>query len=277
MSGRGLPGTVFEAAGTGLAGVVPVGPLQVSLDGLLFGLFLFGLGIWMIYHGFSEYRASRLIRDTATETVRAAAVGRTELEGTAEPVGPVLARPFTDGDCLYAHYSIREEREDSDGDTSWATLDHDTWITEFYLDDGTGRVLVEPEVSAKFEISDEHTTRITVPEGRSEPAGVAEFLEQGTDVDPTTQHRRKYVQKVIPPGGTVYVLGGAEMRPDAEGRDEDSLVIRRDESSDRFVVSDMGEEELTTTLSRRAPMAIGLGIALSAGALFLVLNQLGVG
>lgn len=277
MSGRGPPGAVFGLAGTGVAEVVPVGPLQVSIDGFLFALFLFGLGIWMIYHGFNEYRVSRLIRDTGTETVRAAAVGRTELEGTAEPVGGSLARPFTDGDCLYAHYNIQEEREDSDGDTSWATLDQDTWVTEFYLDDGTGRILVEPLVSAKFEISDEHTTRITVREGQSEPPEVAEFLEQGTDVDPTTRRRRKYVEKVLPPGETVYVLGGAEMRPDAEGRDEESLAIRRDEGSDRFVVSDMAEKELTTTLSRRAPMVIGLGLALSAVALYMLLTQLGVG
>lgn len=277
MSPSGSPDGAFGAGATGSAGSLPAVPLQLELDGLLVLLFLFGLGLWMIYYGFREYRVGRLIRDTATETVRAAAVGRTELEGTAKPAGPPLDRPFTEGDCLYAEYRIREEREDSDGDTSWATLDHDIWVTAFYLDDGTGEVLVEPEVTAKFEISDEHTTRIVVPEGGSEPPEVAEFLEHGTDVDPTSSRRRKYVEAVIPPGEPVYVLGGAEIRSDVDGRDEDNLVIRRDGGSDRFVISDMAEPELTSTLSRRAPTLILLGLAMSSFSLYVLLSQLGAG
>lgn len=276
MSQHGL-GEAFGTAAAGVAGGVPAIPLQVSLDALVVEVFLFGLGLVMVYTGFQEYRVGRLIRDTATETVQAAAVGRTELEGTAKPLGETLARPFTEGECIYAHYQIKEEREDSDGDTSWATLDHDTWVTDFYLDDGTGRVLVEPEITAKFEISEKHTTRFDVHESQSEPPGVAEFLEQGTDVDPTSRRRRKYVEKIIPPGESVYVLGSAEIRSDAEGREEDNLVVRRDEGSDRFVISDMAESELTTTLSRRAPMMIAFGLGLSAFALYLLLVQFGVG
>lgn len=267
-----IHGGVPEVTSDGL-GVL----LAISLDGVLFLVVLFGLGLLLIYSGFNEYRVSRLIRDTATETVQAAAVGRTELEGTVKSAGMVLAQPFTDGDAVYAHYQIQEEREDSDGDTSWTTLDQDTWVTEFYLDDGTGQILVEPAVSAKYEISDEYTSTFSVPEGGSEPAAIAAFLEQGTDVDPASHRKRRYTQEVIPPGETVYVLGGAEMQADADGREEKSLVMRRDEGSDRFVISDMTEESLTTTLSRRAPMQILLGLGLSAVALYLLLTELGVG
>lgn len=251
--------------------------LAISLDGVLFLVLLFGLGLLLIYSGFNEYRVGRLIRDTATETVHAAAVGRTELEGTVKSAEMLLAQPFTDGDAVYVHYRIQEEREDSDGDRSWTTLDQDTWVTEFYLDDGTGQILVDPAVSAKYEISDKHTSTFRVPEGGSEPAAIAEFLKQGTDVDPSSHRNRRFTQEVIPPGETVYVLGGAEMQAAAEGRDEKSLVIRRDEGSERFVISDMTEERLTTTLSRRAPLQILLGLGLSTLALYLLLTELGVG
>lgn len=251
--------------------------LAISIDGLLFLLLLFGLGLLMIYSGFNEYRVGRLIRDTATETVQAAAVGRTELEGTVKSAGMVLAQPFADGDAVYVHYQIQEEREDSDGDKSWTTLDQDTWVTEFYLDDGTGEILVQPEVSAKYEISDQHTSTIRVPAGGSEPAAITEFLRQGTDVDPSSDRKRRYTQEVIPPGETVYVLGAAEILADSVGREEKNLVIRRDEGSDRFVISDMTEGRLTTTLSRRAPLQILLGLGLSAVALYLLLTELGVG
>lgn len=273
MVARGL--TAAPAMAT--LGTTVAGPLQIEVDGLLVLLVVFGFGLVMVYRGFDEYRAGRLIRDTATETVRAAAVGRTELVGTARPAGTTLARPFTDGECLYASYRVREEREDDDGDESWTTLDHDVWVTDFRLDDGTGEILVEPEISTKFEISDEHTTAVSVAAGAQPPSRVAEFLEQGTDVDPVGGSRRRYVETVIPPGESVYVLGGAEIRAADGGSNEDRLVIRRDGGSDRFIVSDMTEEQLTGTLSRRAPTMILVGLAMSAFSLYLLLAELGVG
>lgn len=257
-------------------GVVSSILLEISLDGLVVLLIFFGLGLLMIYTGFREYQVSRLIRDTATETVNAAAVGRTELVGTAKAAGMTFAQPFTDGEALYVDYQIQEEREDSDGDTSWTTLDHDTWVTPFTLDDGTGEISVDPEVSAKYEISEEYTTSLDISGGGSPPSPVREFLEQGTDVAPTSHNRRRYRQEIIPPGETVYVLGGAEEKEESEGRDEESLVIRRDGGSERFVISDMTEQSLTSTLSRRAPLQILLGLGLSAFALFLILSELGV-
>lgn len=277
MTARGSHPVLAREPSLAAVASVSTTPLQVDVEGVLVLLLMFGLGLVLIYKGFDEYRAGRLIRDTATETVRAAAVGRTELTGTARPAGTVLSRPFTDGDCLYAHYRIREEREDGDGDSSWSTLDSDTWVTDFHLDDGTGEILVEPELSAKFEISDEHTTTITVGERQSTPPAIVEFLEQGTDVDPTSRCKRRYVEEIIPPGESVYVLGGAEIRANGDGRDADDLVVRRDGGSDRFVISDMTEEQLTTTLSRRAPLMILLGLAMSAVTLYVLLVELGVG
>lgn len=265
--------TAPELAASDVGGVL----LAISLDGLLFLLLMFGLGLVMIYSGFNNYRVGRLIRDTATATVRAAAVGRTELEGTVKPAGTVLAQPFTDGDCVYATYHIQEEREDSDGDKSWTTLDHDTWVTPFYLDDGTGQVLVEPTVDAKYEISEQNTSTVTIDPGDSLPDQIALFLEQGTDIDTSANRRRRYTQAVIPPGASVYVLGGADIIDDADGREENALVIRRDDGTGRFVISDMTEQTLTNTLSRRAPLQILFGLAMSAIALYFLLTELGLG
>lgn len=267
--------TAGALAAVALPAGVSVAPVQIELDALLVLLGMFGMGLLLIYKGFDEWRAERLIRDTATETVRAAAVGRTELAGTAVPAGMTLDRPFTDGDCLYASYRIQEERETDDG-TKWVTIDSDTWVTDFYLDDGTGKILVEPEVSAKYEISDENTTTIVVPEGRAAPDEIAEFLRQGTDVDPASGEKRKYWEEVLPPNEAVYVLGGAEMREAAGGANEDRLVIRRDGGSGRFIISDMTEERLTKTLSRRAPLMILFGLLLSTVTLYALLTEMGV-
>lgn len=221
------------------ASALPTAP-QAEGGDVIAALFFFGVGLFLIYKGFDEYRTGRLVRDTATEKVRSAAVGRTELKGTAEPDDEVFERPFTDGECLYAHYSIREEREDpshdSDdhgSDTEWVTVDSGTWVTDFYLADDTGEVLVEPEADAKFEVSEEYTTTYRVHEHESEPPEVREFLAETASADPTSHHEREYTEEVIPPDESTYVLGGAEPREDGSGDNEDRLVIRRDGGSDR--------------------------------------------
>lgn len=251
-------------------------PLQVSLDAVVVLGLLFMLGLYLVYRGFRTYQIGRAIRDTATETVRAVAVGRTELVGEVTPADTVLSTPFTEGECVYATYRIEEEREDEDGNTSWATIDHDTWVTDFVLDDGTGSVRVAPEIDARYEISDANTASFVVPPKRSEPSTVARFLEQVSEVEPTDRETRRYVESVIPPGEEVYVLGGAAIHDAADGG-EGSLVIGRDAGSGRFLISDMPEGELTETLSRRAPMLILLGLGMSVVSLYFLLTELGLG
>jgi len=262
----GLPGPAVAAVAL---------PLQAGLGNLpvLSSSFLFGL--YMVYKGFDEYRVSQLVRDTATETVQAAAVGRTELSGTAEPDDTVFHRPFTDGECLYARYSVKEESNSDDG-SEWVSVAGDVWVAPFELDDGTGRIRVEPTLQTKFELSDEHTTEILVGEGEDPPPQIREFIEGVPEVEPDPD-KRKYVETVLPPGESVYVLGGAEERDDASGGNAERLVVRRDEGSDRFLVSDMPQKELASTLTRRAPTLVLVGLLVSAGCLYGLLRAFGVG
>jgi hypothetical protein len=254
-----------------------VASLPLQADPIDFGivLLMFLIGLVVIYKGFDEYRVSRLIRDTATERVRSVAVGRTELAGRARPADSVFHQPFTDGECFYAMYRVEEYRE-SDDSSDWHTVAFDMWVAPFLLEDDTGRIRVEPTATAKFEISDANTTEITVPAGRSPPAGVGEFLESVDGVGPDVDERRRYTQEVIPNGSSVYILGGAEQRDVEEGRNEDRLVVRRDDGSDRFVVSDMAEDELASGLGRRAPLLILIGLVFSTVSLYIMLDMLGV-
>lgn len=259
----------------GAAATVTAVPLQVDVGELAFLVLFFALGLFMVYKGFDEYRVSRLIRDTATETVRSVAVGRTELTGTAVPADTVFHRPFTDGECVYAHYTIREHDDSGSEGSDWTTVDTDTWVAPFYLEDGTGRIRVEPEVTAKFEISEGNTTTITVDAGQSPPPEIRAFLDDVASASPSSE-KRKYVEEVIPPEASVYVLGGAEERDGADGANEDRLVVRRDGGSDRFVISDMTQDELASTLTYRAPLLILVGLAISTVCLYVLLDTVGI-
>lgn len=135
-------------------------------------------GLVLIFIGFRAYRVGRLIKNTPTEKVRSAAVGRTELFGTAIPKDYVIDRPFTDGKCLYASYKVEEYREynDDDKNDEWKTIFSKTLAPPFYLDDGTGRMLINADSDASFEIGSENSYKKTVRKRRSPPQKIQEFL-----------------------------------------------------------------------------------------------------
>lgn len=280
--------TVLAAWLSGLA------PLQSdSGDNTLVFVLFFLIGLVLVYSGFRKWQQMRLMQDTPTEKVRSAAAGRTELSGSAEPIDGVgtVPQPFTDGEALVATYKIKEWEEEHDPDDHgqdghWQTIDSGTISRPFALDDGTGRMRVEPAADATYKISEEHQTLFRVGPGRTPPDQVVRFFERryaNEDDDgflgrllnsgPSARDsdKRRYTQEVIPPGEDVYLLGGAEPAADGSGSNADRLVLRRDEGSEDFIISDLNEEELVSGHKWAAPFQTIGGIVLSAAMLYLIL------
>lgn len=249
----------------------------------------FFFGLYLIYDGFNKWQTKRLIEDTPTEKVRSMAVGRTELEGVAKRVEDTVEAPFTDEECLHIDWEIEEWRKDNDDDDyHWETIARGARSVPFYLDDGTGTVPVRvKEGDPTYEISDENRWRTTVGRGGSPPPEVREFIERHdsryddasfteepidalTDLVQSEQigssnRKRRYSQTVLPAEHSIYLLGSAIPRDAAEGgQDESLLEITRTESLDKLLVSDRSEEELESYYSKRGPLEIVGGLALSA-------------
>ncbi len=88
--------------------------------------------------------------------------------------------------------------------------------------------------------------------------------------------RRRYSQRILPLEEEIYLLGGAEPRPDAAGSgNEDLLAIQADSATGEFIVSDKEEGELVSSMNRKAPLFILGGLALSAGTLYVLLTAFG--
>lgn len=262
-----------------------------SSDNIIVVAIFFAVGLYLIYNGFQKWQRKRLMQDTPTEKVRSAAVGRTELSGTAKPIEGIgtLKQPFTDGECLVATYTVEEWEEDHDDDGPdghWNTIKSGTIYNPFELDDGTGSIRVEPEADATYEISEQFRTRFRVGAGRTPPDEVVAFFQREFDDDEDEgflggllgggpgargSDRRRYTQEVIPPGESLYLLGGAEPRAGASGSNADQLVLGRDSGSDEFIISDQTEEELVSGYKWLAPAQIAGGIALSAAMLYFLL------
>lgn len=267
---------------------------------LFVGLFLGGL--YAIYWGWTRYRRYRLVRDTPTAKARSVAVGRAELEGRARPADGALSAPFSEEACLYADWEIEEYRYDADDNRhEWVTIADGELTVPFYLEDDTGRILVEADRGADFDLSDDYRTEYTVGGTESPPAAIAAFIEaERGDVDLTTvlgdavgsvaevftddgrighsSNRRRYTQTILPAGEPIYVFGSAQPVPvsavpdrDA-GANEDLLAVRADGGTGLFLVSDRPEEHLQSHYKRMAPIAIVGGLAASAIGLYFLLS-----
>lgn len=286
-------------------------PLLIStLEGASIPLFFVGLGL--LYVGFRKYRIARLIEDTPTETCRAVAAGRTELTGEAVPRDEPARAPFSGDPCVAATYTVEETRE-SQGGTRWVTLEKGSVSVPFHVEDGTGRVLVDP-ADADFEVGTDHGARRTVAADQSPPDRVTSFLARGPEVgrkqvdrldefadslgftlmptavaamflssasaaleepEPDANAKRRYTEHLLLPGEDVYVYGAA-VANDADGATDERLRIVRDAATDEFLVSDRTEEDLVGSYKRGAPVRVFGGLLLSALALYVILESFGV-
>lgn len=271
-------------------------------DPFFFFAFLFVGGLYAIYWGWVRYRRYMLIRDTPTASVRSMPVGRVELEGTARVAEEPLEAPFTDEDCLYADWKIEEYRPDpDDNDDDWDTIASGTLATPFFLEDDTGRVLINADEGAAFDLSGEYLETISVDGSEAPPPAIAEFIGDDSDDwdlgsfienpagaiagafedDGTIGHSsndRRYTQHLLPVDESVYVFGGAQPVdvsevPDREaGANEDLLAVGPDGGTDLFLISDRKEDALASHYSKMAPAAIVAGLAGSAIGLYFILD-----
>ncbi|MEF8813523.1 MAG: hypothetical protein V5A55_06860 [Halovenus sp.] len=168
------------------ASVLPLSELgRISLsshggnsDGLVYLALGFLVGLAFIYVGAKKWRVGQLIRNTATERVRSAAVGRTEISGVCRDAGVVYDTPYGDGECVYRHWEVEEYQESTDPDdntSEWVVVDSGTDVAPFFIEDDTGRMLVDTTDAPNFEISDENSYSTTVDRDEEPPPAVQSF------------------------------------------------------------------------------------------------------
>ena len=214
--------------------------LVYSLLGLGFGLFLF-------FRAFGWLKSKRLIENIPTSKIRSIAMGLVEVCGRIVPFeGRLLQSPFTDSDCVYYRFSIEEYR--SSGKSSrWVTVRKGDDSVPFFIDDGTGRVLVDSR-GAKVEILRDNEFRSGFM--KDPPAGVKRFLgRSGMDFESFLGMNKamRYRESFVAPGDMLYVMGTAGDNPfveegTAEGGAEDILIGRGNERF--FYISDRPEKRV---------------------------------
>ncbi|MBZ5514614.1 MAG: E3 ubiquitin ligase family protein [Acidobacteriia bacterium] len=103
----------------------------------------FGIGILLFFKGFRKFRKYRVLADTPEVPIRSVPMGLVEIHGTA--LGDdKLASPVSHTPCYLYKVQIDRWKEDSKGRGGWVHHRTDIERVKFYLQDKTGKVLVDP-------------------------------------------------------------------------------------------------------------------------------------
>ena len=216
----------------------------------LVGLVIFSLGTVLFLGGFSSFEIYHVVRETPTTDAADVSPGETvEIYGkaTVSEHGTHKA-PFTDEDCVVCEYEIIKKQGENE------VIDSGTAGVPFYIDDGTGRVLIDPE-KAKVMMGLDTETEV---KSKKPPSELTEgYVDIGVN-----EFRTEYRERYVTPGEDIYVYGNAV------GSDEYDVVIGKPNEDSLLMISDSSEGELRKSL---------LSKAVSRGATGVVLMSVGMG
>jgi hypothetical protein len=177
---------------------------------LVFPAIGIALGVYWFYKGFRLLQRKQLILNTPASRIRSASMGLVEISGLA--AGPyVLNSPFKQVECYY-YQSTAWQLKQQGRNTQWVKVAEETLHVPFYVDDATGKVLVDPrgaEMDLHCDLSEQYHRSILFS-GPEMPGSVVDFLTRyGVDPD----KRIKVEEHCIKPKNFLFVLGTLSQNP----------------------------------------------------------------
>jgi hypothetical protein len=189
-----------------------------------YAAFFCGFGAWSFFKGFKLLREKRLIENTPTSTVRGLAMGLVELIGQAKKT-KVFKAPLTGTECVFYRYTI--ERYESSGKSGrWVVIGKgDSNYCPFWLDDGTGKIMVFPQ-SAQLVMPVDYQYQTGL--GKSLSDNLVYFMENNgiRYRGLLGNYQLRFMEWFILPDDSVYVLGTAQKTEDSLGDHKEKLLKR---------------------------------------------------
>jgi E3 Ubiquitin ligase len=176
----------------------------------------FCAGIGLFLYGFRLLKRRRLILDTPFSKIRSAAMGMIEINGLA--VGPyTMVAPITARPCYYYRTLVWEWKQRGKN-KDWVKVAGECMHVPFFVDDNTGRVLVDPrgaDLDLHRDFEQEFCDSFFTTKDPA-PANVRSFLARHGVV---TSNKIKVEEYCIKPKNSLFILGtltenpGLEVRP----------------------------------------------------------------
>lgn len=208
--------------------------------------------LFMLYGGYERLKKKRLLENVPTSKIAGVTFGLNEVKGKA--IGdPPMKAPLSDEDAVFYMYRVEEHKKHAgdavDGDWSadpeasenrsmfdvahlegqdnfeaddrWTVLDYGKKVSQFYLEDDTGRIRVRPTTKSLVELDSDFLT-VDLIQFLGEPTldhtcGPDDpmFYEKGPpDRSERKKGKRRFREWTVPHGGDVYVMGPVRVRED---------------------------------------------------------------
>lgn len=211
-----------------------------ALVGILVGLFIF-------YNGFKAWNKFKKVADISTSKVRSMAAGLVELNGKVTVIKKLVS-PITKRDCVY--YKVEHQvyvRSRRGG--NWVTTSVKSEFENFFLEDDTGKVEIDPRLA-----------ELDIPQ---------DFVK--------TYGNQRDIEYFLAPGDTVYALGTAKNKPGVKvAKNEDNFIVTKGESDPFFYISDKKEKDVQGTLSGSAKWQVGIGAVIFLASLAYLVYRFGL-
>jgi hypothetical protein len=169
-----------------------------------------GAGLYLFFRGFLLLQHKRLIQNTPISKVRSASLGLVEVSGLA--AGPyMMAAPITSVPC-FCYRTVAWQEKGTDKDRSWEVVAEEKLHVPFFLDDNTGKLLIDPtgaELDLHRDFHQEFSDSIFSTDG-SAPQNVRNFLmRHGVDGGRKT----RIDEFCIKPKNFLFILGTLAENP----------------------------------------------------------------
>jgi hypothetical protein len=179
-------------------------------DGIIIAVIGAFAGVYLFYRGFRLLQRKRLILNTPASKIRSAAMGLVEINGLA--VGPYTTiAPITGVPCYYFH-TIAWQWQQRGKNSEWVKVADESLHVPFFLDDNTGRVLVDPqgaEMDIHRDFHDEFSTSL-FSSSLEIPTNISGFLvRHGVSTD----KKIKIDEYCIKPKNSLFILGTLAQNP----------------------------------------------------------------
>ena len=249
------------------------------------GFFLL-FGGALAWYGSQQYFLVQKIKNTPTSKVRSAAAGLVELFGKAK-CKDAMESPVSKAKCIYWNLNC-EYYHSGKNSSGWRTFYSKHSSNQFFLEDDTGKMLVDPknaemrippDFSSQGHMSDRALLGI-IPQKQLAP-NVLEWLERDPPAKTAFMGQGgrdlRVVESFIAEGDPLYVLGSAEPIPgSASDVKYENLMVKMGNDKILFI-TDSAEDKFEGMMGIMSWVYLIGGLIFFFGSLLvLVLSFVGV-
>jgi hypothetical protein len=249
------------------------------------GIFFLVFGLALIFGGTQKYLLAQKIKNTPTSKVRSAAVGLVELFGKAK-CKEILDSPVSEERCIY--WRVKGEYYKPGKHGGWRDIYNASSSLQFYLEDDTGKMLIEPK-DGEIDIPRDFYSEGHLSEGgifgmfknKVLDKKVFDFLAATPAAGQAFRNHSAYDLRLtewfIAEGDPLYVLGNAEpLKGASSALAHENLIVRMGGGEKIMFISDSGERKALDRVQGSIWWMLLLGVVLSAIGLFALLVNFGV-